>query len=57
MTEIPCRSALIRPRGGAFSGLVGGVGGRAPRTGNASSQALAACRAEVRDANTTVELR
>jgi hypothetical protein len=31
--------------------------GRLDRTGNASSQALAARRVEVRDANTTVELR
>jgi hypothetical protein len=38
---------------------VGSVGRRDPahRTDNASSQALAARRVEVRDANTTVELR
>lgn len=37
--------------------LVSDVGRLRARTGNAGSQALTACRTEVRDANTTVELR
>ena len=37
--------------------LVSDAGRLSARTGNAGPQAAAACRAEVRDANTTVELR
>jgi hypothetical protein len=48
------RAVWICPRTGDLVSDVGRL--RAP-AGNASPQALAACRAEVRDANTTVELR